>query len=110
MVVESRIAVARGLLHEAELERIVALLRRCRLPVTASDLAATVDSGAVLGAMEKVRLIRAGSLRFVLPVAPGETVIADDVTEEEVRAALATCGVPSAPPSTRARFAPAARQ
>jgi 3-dehydroquinate synthase len=43
--------------------------------------------------MEKVRLIRAGSLRFVLPTAPGETVIADDVTEEAVRAALHAAGI-----------------
>jgi 3-dehydroquinate synthase len=93
MVAESRIAAARGLLDEAVLERIVALLRRCHLPVAASDLAAPIDADAVLEAMEKVRLIRAGSLRFVLPVAPGETVIADDVTEDEVRAALAASGI-----------------
>jgi 3-dehydroquinate synthase len=102
MVVESRIAAARGLLDEAELERIVALLRRCRLPTAASDLAAPVDADAVVDAMEKVRLIRAGSLRFVLPVAPGETVIADDVTQDEVRNALAACGVASAPRSPAA--------
>jgi 3-dehydroquinate synthase len=93
MVVESRIAAARGLLGDAALERIVALLRRCRLPTAASDLAVPVDADAVLEAMEKVRLIRAGSLRFVLPVAPGETVIADDVSEDEVRVALAASGL-----------------
>jgi 3-dehydroquinate synthase len=93
MVAESRIAAARGLLDEAVLERIVALLRRCHLPVAASDLVAPIDADAVLEAMEKVRLIRAGSLRFVLPVAPGETVIADDVTEDEIRAALAASGL-----------------
>jgi 3-dehydroquinate synthase len=51
---------------------------------------------AVVVAMEKVRQIRAGSLRFVLPVAIGETVIADDVEEDEVREALTACGVPVA--------------
>jgi 3-dehydroquinate synthase len=93
MVVESRIAAARGLLDEATLERIVGLLRRCRLPAEACDLAVAIDVEAVLDAMEKVRLIRAGSLRFVLPVAPGETVIADDVTEQEIRDALAASGL-----------------
>jgi 3-dehydroquinate synthase len=44
--------------------------------------------------MEHVRLIRAGSLRYVLPVEMGETVIADDVAEDEVRCALRDCGVP----------------
>ena len=32
--------------------------------------------------MEKVRLIRAGSLRFVLPVGARRTVIADDVGDD----------------------------
>jgi 3-dehydroquinate synthase len=97
MVVESRIAAGRGLLDDGVLSRLLELLRRCRLPVDASDLAVAIDADAVLAAMEKVRLIRAGSLRFVLPVAPGETVIADDVSEEEVRRALAACGLGVAP-------------
>jgi 3-dehydroquinate synthase len=94
MVVESRIAAGRGLLGTDLLERLLALLRRCGLPTTAAELAAPVDGAAVLGAMEHVRLIRAGSLRWVLPVALGETEIADDVTEDEVRRALRDCGVP----------------
>jgi 3-dehydroquinate synthase len=101
MVVESRIAAARGLLDDGLLARILELLRRCGLPTTASDLAAAIDADAVLAAMEKVRLIRAGSLRFVLPVAPGETVIADDVSDQEVRDALAASGVGIAPSRQR---------
>jgi 3-dehydroquinate synthase len=93
MVVESRIAAARGLLDAGLLARILELLRRCRLPTTAPELAVGVEADAVLAAMEKVRLIRAGSLRFVLPVTPGETVIVDDVTEDEVRSALAASGL-----------------
>jgi 3-dehydroquinate synthase len=92
MVVESRIAHARGLMDEATLDALVGLLRRCGLPTEAADVPA-VDGEAVLAAMEKVRQIRAGSLRFVLPVALGETVIADDVEAGEVRDALARCGV-----------------
>ena len=93
MVVESRIAADRGLLDEDVFDRVVELLRRCGLPTTGADLPARIDADAILAAMEKVRLIRAGSLRFVLPTAPGETVIADDVTEEEVRAALHAAGI-----------------
>ncbi len=88
MVVEARIACARGLLDEGLLDRLVALLRRCGLPVQAADLPAPVDGRAVMEAMEKVRLIRAGSLRFVLPRALGETVIADTVGDDEIAAAL----------------------
>ena len=36
MVVESRIAAARGLLDDATLERLVELLRRCGLPTRAA--------------------------------------------------------------------------
>jgi 3-dehydroquinate synthase len=93
MVVESRIAAARGLLGADLLERLLALLRRCGLPTTAAELAAPVEGPAVLAAMEHVRLIRAGSLRWVLPVRLGETEIADDVTEDEIRQALRDCGV-----------------
>ena len=105
MVVEARIAAARGLLPPARLNALLELLRRCGLPTRARELPAPVDGEAVLVAMEKVRQIRAGSLRFVLPVAWGETVIADDVSEEEVRAALAACGM-----AARTTVASAVRQ
>ena len=93
MVVESRIAAERGLLDPSLLERLEALLRRCGLPTRAGDLRAPVDGDAVMTAMEHVRLIRAGSLRWVLPAGLGATVIADDVEDEEVRRALRDCGV-----------------
>jgi 3-dehydroquinate synthase len=91
MVVETRIAALRGTLDGELLERLLELLRRCGLPTSAKDLPVAIDGEAVLGAMEKVRLIRAGSLRYVLPVALGETLIADDVSPEEVRGALRSC-------------------
>jgi 3-dehydroquinate synthase len=93
MVVESRIAHARGILGSDLLEALIGLLRRCALPTTAADLPVPVDSDAILCAMEKVRQIRAGSLRYVLPAGLGETVIADDVDDAEVREALAACGI-----------------
>jgi 3-dehydroquinate synthase len=96
MVVEARIARHRGLLDDRTLGRLLDLLRRCDLPTTASALPVPVDADAVVAAMEKVRQIRAGSLRYVLPIALGETVIADDVSEDEVRDALAASGVPLA--------------
>jgi 3-dehydroquinate synthase len=96
MVVESRIAARRGMLAEATLDRIVALLRRAGLPTTAADLPARIPATAVIVAMDKVRLIRAGSLRYVLPVALGETVIADDVTDAEALTALGDAGFDAA--------------
>ena len=93
MAVESRIAAARGLLDAALLERILALLGRCGLPARAAELPVAVDGEALVAALEKVRQIRAGSLRYVLPCGLGETVIADDVSERELRAALRAGGI-----------------
>jgi 3-dehydroquinate synthase len=93
MAVEARIAAGRGWLDPDLLERLERLLVRCGLPTRAAALPPGVTAAALVAAMEKVRLIRAGSLRWVLPVALGETVIADDVTEAEIRASLAECGV-----------------
>jgi 3-dehydroquinate synthase len=93
MVVESRIAVARGLLDPSLLARLIDLLERCGLPASARALPVAVDGEALVEAMEKVRLIRAGSLRFVLPRAVGETVIADTVGDAEIRDALCASGI-----------------
>jgi 3-dehydroquinate synthase len=93
MVVESRIAARRGWLPEPALERLIGLLQSCGLPVDARDLPADVTGRALIDATTKVRLIRAGSLRWVLPTDLGATVIADDVADGEIRAALADCGI-----------------
>jgi 3-dehydroquinate synthase len=93
MVAESRVAEARGVLAPAVLEELVALLRRCGLPTAAADLPVAVSANDVMRAMEKVRLIRAGSLRYVLPAAIGETIIADDVSDAETHRALVACGL-----------------
>ena len=98
MVVEARIAAARGLLDGELLERLIRLLQRCGLPTRAADLPVAVDGEELVAALEKVRQIRAGSLRYVLPRGLGETVIADTVGEEEVRAALRATGIRLAPP------------
>ncbi len=93
MVVETRIAAGRGLCGPAFVDDLIGLLRRCELPVSGAGLPSPVDARALVAATEKVRHIRAGSLRFVLPASVGETVIADDVTELEIVRALAECGV-----------------
>jgi 3-dehydroquinate synthase len=93
MVVEAHMAEARGLLPPATLERILRLLRRVGLPTTAAELPAEVDGERLLEAVERIRLIRGGGYRFVLPIELGETVIADDVGPDELRAALAVAGI-----------------
>jgi 3-dehydroquinate synthase len=93
MAVEAQIAAARGLLAPDRLERILSLLRRVGLPTTARELPAEVDPERLLAATERIRLIRGGGYRFVLPIDLGETLIADDVTPSELHAALRRCGI-----------------
>ena len=93
MAVEAHLAAARGFLSADRLDQILGLLRRVRLPTTALELPAELDGERLLQATERIRLIRGGGYRFVLPMDVGETVIADDVTPAELRAALRRCGV-----------------
>jgi 3-dehydroquinate synthase len=88
MVVAVDIARARGLLDPALADRIVRLISDLGLPVRREHLRSVPPVDDILGALDKIREIRDGSLRFVLPVELGTTLIAEDVTEDEVRAAL----------------------
>jgi 3-dehydroquinate synthase len=74
---------------------MLGLLRRVGLPTTAVELPVELDGARLLRATERIRLIRGGGYRFVLPVAVGETVIADDVRPAELIRALRRCGVDS---------------
>jgi 3-dehydroquinate synthase len=93
MAVEAEMALARGLMAPDSHERIVELLRRVGLPTCAAELPVRVDGERLLAATERIRLIRGGGYRFVLPIDLGETVIADDVTPAELCAALRRCGI-----------------
>jgi 3-dehydroquinate synthase len=96
MAVEAQIAAARGLLATDLLERMLGLLQRVGLPTSARELPTEVDAEPLLAATERIRLIRGGGYRFVLPIDLGETVIADDVTSNELRAALRCSGIHAA--------------
>jgi 3-dehydroquinate synthase len=93
MAVETHLAAARGLLGADRLEEILGLLRRTGLPTTALELRAELGAERLVQAIERIRLIRGGGYRFVLPMDIGETVIADDVAPAELRDALRRCGV-----------------
>jgi 3-dehydroquinate synthase len=99
MACASRIAEYRGLLDPAVLWRITGLLSAVGLPITLADLPVRPDPGETVAALDRIRKIRDDRIRFVLPVELGETVIADDVTDEEIHAALGV--VPAQDPPTR---------
>jgi 3-dehydroquinate synthase len=93
MAVEAEMAAERGLLAQETLDRILGLLRRVGLPACADELPCEVDGDRLVRATERIRLIRGGGYRFVLPIGLGETVIADDVAPAELHAALGRCGI-----------------
>ncbi|SFD47439.1 3-dehydroquinate synthase family protein [Streptomyces aidingensis] len=92
MAAAVRIARAREVLAAGTADRVTGLLGRLGLPVRLPELAVVPEVPRVLAALEKVRQIRDGSLRFVLPEELGTTVIVDDVTEEEILRALDHAG------------------
>ncbi len=79
-----RIATARGLIEETLLHRVLDLLVRCGLPITPPPF----DQGDFLDSLALDKKKKAGRLCFVLPVRLGKTVIKDDVSLEEMLAAL----------------------
>jgi len=89
MAVAIRVARARGVLAPSVASRIVAILRSVGLPVALRELPAVPEEEDVIRALEKVRQVRDGSLRFVLPTGIGSALIVDDVGNDEIRSALA---------------------
>jgi 3-dehydroquinate synthase len=88
MSVAVRVAMARGVLAPATGARIVGILRALGLPATFTQLPVRPDAEEVIGALDKVRQVRDGSLRFVLPTDVGRCLIVDDVSDDEIRGAL----------------------
>jgi 3-dehydroquinate synthase len=88
MAVAVRLAGARGLIDAATQARVLSLVSAAGLPVRREDLPDLPAEDTILGALDKIRQIRGGSLRFVLPTALGSVVIRDDVSSDEIRTAL----------------------
>lgn len=88
MAVAIRVAVARGVLAPAVATRVTGLLRAAGLPVIPEEIPTPFAANDLIAALAKIRQVRDGSLRFVLPAAIGTTLIADDVSDGEIHAAL----------------------
>jgi 3-dehydroquinate synthase len=83
LVAAMKISVSRGILPAAILERTRAVLKGCGLPVDVP----IAHTNAALGNLRLDKKIRAGRLRYVLPVELGMCKIVEDVTESEIKAA-----------------------
>jgi 3-dehydroquinate synthase len=84
MACASRIAQRRRLCSRRTMDRLLELLDRIGLPTHISGL--SLDDIARF--LEPIRLIRGGSLHFVLPIEVGKAAISDDVSSEEVARAI----------------------
>jgi len=86
MVAEAHIARARGLLSADDADRQRRILARFGLPVA---LEAPLDADRCLALARHDKKARAGRLWFILPEAVGRVTQTDDVTDDEICAALA---------------------
>ncbi len=84
MVAAMRLGAMRGLVSEADVTRVEALVARAGLPTRLLRFAPE-RYWEVMGSDKKVR---DGRIRFVLPEAIGRVGVYDDVTREEVMACL----------------------
>jgi 3-dehydroquinate synthase len=85
IVIVARVSHHMGLLSAADVARIVALLERARLPVTAPDLG--VERYLQLMGIDKKT--EGGRIRFVLPRGIGSAFLTADVPQRALAAALA---------------------
>jgi len=88
MVAANHLAVARGLIGADEARRVERLLERLDLDVRLAGL----DAGEIWRIMQHDKKARGGKVRMVLPTAIGSVDIYDDVTPDEVAAAVAALG------------------
>jgi 3-dehydroquinate synthase len=84
MEVAGRLAVARGLIDEADLVRQRRLLKAIGLPLACPG----VDGVAILAAMQHDKKVQAGRTRWILPTRIGHAQIYKDVPLEDVQAAI----------------------
>ena len=89
MLIAADLAVRRGALPAAERDALAALITRMGPLPPLSDLPAA----QVLEAVARDKKVVAGRLHFVLPTAIGRTEVVTDVSEEELKTALASAGL-----------------
>jgi shikimate kinase/3-dehydroquinate synthase len=87
MVMAADLSRRIGLIAEADVERIIALLRRASLPVAAPDIA----PGRLLELMRVDKKTEGGKLRFVLLDGIGAASVRADVSATPLQQTLALC-------------------
>lgn len=85
MVVATRLAVGRDLAEPVLLDRLTSLLTRIGLP---TRMPSGLPTDRIIALTAKDKKVRGGKVRFVLPISPGRTTIVDDVSADELAAAI----------------------
>jgi 3-dehydroquinate synthase len=85
MVVGSRISVAKGLMPERDLERLLRLLDRLNLPM---EIPAYLSGKELIDLLRHDKKARSGRPHFVLSRGIGQILVTDDVSREELDAAI----------------------
>jgi 3-dehydroquinate synthase len=88
MLVAAAVATSRGALADHDSRALSDLIASLGPLPPVADIA----PGRIVEAMHRDKKVVAGRLHFVLPIAIGATTIAEDITEKELRAALARVG------------------
>jgi len=91
MVAAARLAVARKLLKEPLLPRIVNLLQAFDLP---TGIQGDIPVDDLYQAMLHDKKVEAGRLNFILPTALGNCTIVSDLTETQIKTAIASLAAP----------------
>ena len=89
MLAAADIAVARGTMSRADFSALAGLIAKLGPLPPVGDLRAA----EIADAIRRDKKVLAGRLHMVLPTRLGETVIVDDVTGDEIRAALRSLGI-----------------
>jgi 3-dehydroquinate synthase len=84
MACATRIALRRQLCSSYTANRLLDLLERIGLPTYLND----ISPDTIARFLEPIRLIRGGSLNFVIPTDIGKVIIMDDISNEEIAWAI----------------------
>ncbi len=84
MVAAAHICVKRGMITQADYDKICDMIKRLRLPVTVSGLTAE----DVVQVSKSDKKMDAGKIKFILLKEPGNAIIQSDVTDDEMKEAL----------------------
>ena len=89
MVAAGKIAVELGMWKEEELQRQNKLIEKANLP---TKLPACIDIEAIIVALQTDKKVKAGKVRFILPVRIGAVEITDQVSADVIRHVLGEMG------------------